>query len=132
LLLQAVIALAIVRGALRVFSFRVIARALGLREGRAAEIVDAATVERAERIGWVIRVAAAHVPWNTTCLMEALAAAGLLRVRGIGGTLSLGVAKGASPDDNLLAHAWLQCGDRVLTGESERDRFAELTSFALD
>ncbi len=131
LVAQATVTLGIAHVAVKTLPFRVLARVLGLVEGRAADMSDPGTMERAARIGWATRAAAARIPWNSTCLMQALAAAGLLRRHGIGGTLSLGVRKGESPDEAILAHAWLQYGDLVLTGEREREHFAELTSFAL-
>jgi hypothetical protein len=127
--LQAALSLVVARLALRVAPFRILIRVLGLREGRSADLRE--RNDRAELIGWGVRTAAARLPWQSTCLTQALAAACLLRRYGLTGTLSLGVGKGESPGEPILAHAWLQSGDLVLTGERERERFAELTSFVL-
>jgi hypothetical protein len=129
LLLQAAITLAAMRVAISVLPFRVIARMLGLERIRsrpAEQLGDA----RAAEIGWALRAAAAHVPWESTCLVQALAGAAMLRLRGIASTLTLGVRREAA-DRQLIAHAWLRCGDEILTGAEGRDRFVELTSFAV-
>ena len=47
------------------------------------------------------------------CLTQALAAQRILRQEGIDSTLRIGVAKDGQ---ELLAHAWLERGDRVLIG----------------
>lgn len=130
LLVCATVALAIMRVAVGVLPFRTITRALGLHEGRSAQEIDRTAQARAARIGWAVRSAAAHAPWRSTCLMQALAAAGLLRIWRIDATLYLGVGRDEASPDGLAAHAWLRCGGLVLTGEAGRVRFAELASFA--
>jgi hypothetical protein len=129
LLVQATIALAAMRIAIGTLPFRVIARLLGL------ELIRSLAVQgrgdpRAAEIGWALRAAAAHTPWESTCLIQALAGAALLRLRRIPSTLSLGVSREPA-DRQLIAHAWLRCGDEILTGAEGRDRFVELTSFAV-
>ncbi len=131
LLVCAALALAAMRLALLVLPFRVIATLLGLRRGEQSEQVDPASELRAEQIGRAVRSVAAHTPWPSTCLVQALAAAALLRVRGLEATLYLGVARDAGAPGELLAHAWLRCGGAVLTGAAEAERFHELVSFAV-
>jgi hypothetical protein len=63
--------------------------------------------------------------------VQALAAAALLRRRGTGATLYLGVAKTAGAPEGLSAHAWLRCGELVLTGAAERTLFTTIASFVL-
>jgi hypothetical protein len=130
MLVRATVALAIMRLA-ALLPFRTIAGAIGLLEGQAPDATDPADAEYAAQIGWAVRSAAAHAPWKSTCLMQALAAAALLRRREIGATLYLGVAKEAAEPGGMIAHAWLRCGALVLTGDSERERFTVLASFAL-
>jgi hypothetical protein len=131
LFVQAVTNLVLARLALRIAPFRVLVRVLGMRAGSSADTYLPGQRDRAELIGWAVRAASTRLPWHSTCLTEALAAAALLRSHGLPGTLSVGVGRGESRGDGMLVHAWLQCGDLVLTGAHERGRFAELTSFAL-
>ena len=75
---------------------------------------DLAVDSRAYRIGWAVRTMSRRTPWNSNCLAQAIAAKRMLRRRGTACTLYLGLAKDAH--DELAAHAWLRCGNRVLTG----------------
>jgi hypothetical protein len=130
LLLHATFVLAIARVAVAVVPFRVIARTLRLRHVGVPPPSDAACPPAARRTGWAIRTAAANTPWRSTCLMQALAGSMMLTRSGIESTLSLGVAKNAHAPDDLIAHAWLRCGETVLIGETEDGRFVELATFA--
>lgn len=128
-MVQAAIALAAMRAAVTVLPFRVTARLLGL-EQIGARTTDRRRDARAAEIGWALRATAAHTPWNNTCLVQALAGAAMLRQRRIPATLTLGVAR-ESATEHLIAHAWLRCGEEVLTGDAARDRFVELASFGI-
>jgi len=83
----------------------------------------------AGRIGWAVRAAAARTPWESACLVQALAAARTLERRHLASTLYLGAARPSDRPAGLQAHAWLRCGAVVLTGENERRNFPVLTSF---
>jgi hypothetical protein len=79
----------------------------------------------AQRVGWAVRAVAGRTPWTSTCLMQAVAGAALLRRRRIPAQVHFGVAKDPAQPDGLSAHAWLTCGGRVLTGDGpQRERFA--------
>jgi hypothetical protein len=129
LLIRAIVALTLTRAAVRLLPFRVIARVLGLRHGPSVQRTDAASAERALQIGLAVRAVAAHLPWQSSCLTQALAAAALLRLSGIGATLSFGVARVPTDREQVIAHAWLCSGELMLTGELGRHRFTEFTSF---
>lgn len=142
LFFQAAALLVVARLALRTTSFWTVLRWLGMQEARADAAKAPRDRQRTVLIGWAVRAAAARLPWHSTCLMEALAGAAMLRGHGLPGTLSLGVGRGTASDmavlgreaaseDSILAHAWLHCDGLVLTGEAERARYAELVSFAL-
>jgi hypothetical protein len=51
----------------------------------------------------------------------------MLDRRCIPSTLYLGVAR--DEKQNLIAHAWLQCGDVIITGKAEKDRFTTVSMF---
>ena len=65
-------------------------------------------------LSWAIAVAARHVPWRADCLIQAMAANRYLSRYGIRPEFFVGVDKEAG--GALLSHAWLKCGDRLLTG----------------
>jgi hypothetical protein len=109
--------------------FRTVLRAVRLRQGETPDTVDPATHARAYAAGWAVEAAASKLPWTSSCLVRALAAASLLRHRHINATLYLGVAREAGDSGAMRAHAWLRCGDLVLTGAAERALYTPIASF---
>ncbi len=67
------------------------------------------------------------VPWKCTCYVDAISAKQLLKRRKIVTTLYFGVGK----DDKkkLIAHAWLQCGDIIVTGGDCRHNYKEVSYY---
>ena len=78
----------------------------------------------AARISWAVETAGRIVPTGGNCLVRAIAGRAMLARRGVSSQIRLGVAKN-SPDI-LTAHAWLECGDRIVTGEGEHLGYAAL------
>jgi hypothetical protein len=78
----------------------------------------------ASRISWAVETAARNVPSGENCLVRAIAGRAMLARRGVSSRIRLGVAKNLS--DALLAHAWLECGDRIITGEGEHLNYAAM------
>ncbi len=70
-------------------------------------------------VSWAFRVLGGRIPWWSNCLTQAVAAKRLLTRRGIPSTLHLGVAEGGQ-ERSFEAHAWLEAGGRVITGQTER------------
>ena len=73
-----------------------------------------ASTADAQLIGWAIASAAARVPWRSDCLIQAMATASWLRELDNGWTLHIGVRRG--PAGLLEAHAWLDSGNTVISG----------------
>jgi hypothetical protein len=69
-----------------------------------------------------------YSPWRTKCFEQALAAKMMLKRRGFISTVSFGVYKD-NDSNKLNAHAWLQCGQQVLTGGNNLERYTVLSSF---
>ena len=67
-------------------------------------------------------------PWESKCLVRALTARFLLHRKDIFTTLYLGVGK----DENgvMVAHAWLRCGERYVTG-GDGSSYATVARFCL-
>jgi hypothetical protein len=79
--------------------------------GATQEQVDRQT---ASDVGWAVTRIAAPFPTAAMCLAQAMAARAMLRRRGIGSILHLGVAKSrAAPFE---AHAWLEAAGVEVTG----------------
>jgi hypothetical protein len=68
-----------------------------------------------------------YAPWSTRCLVDAVTAKILLRQKGIGSTLFLGVNK---ESNKMIAHAWLKCGEKFITGRKGYQKFVVVSSFA--
>lgn len=84
--------------------------------------------ELGRRLAWAVAVAGRYTPWQTRCLVRAVAGKMLLRRRGIPSTLYLGVARDS--DGELAAHAWLRCGGETLTGGRVAEDYAVIAKFA--
>ena len=84
-----------------------------------------AQIREAERVALLIEGAARRLPWQSTCLIKALAGWQLLRQQGLNARIQLGVQHHA--ETGLGAHAWLVLGDRVLLGGKEASGFSEIT-----
>ncbi len=87
-----------------------------------SEQLDAATA-----IGWAVVTAARYTPWNSNCLTQVLAAQYMLSKQHIAGVFFLGVKKDTS---QLEAHAWLQCDEHVLTGKTDHETYAIVSTFS--
>ena len=88
-------------------------------------------LETASGIGRAVRAAAARTPWDSSCLVQVLAAQRMLRARGIGGEVFIG-ADTADEQGNpgFSAHAWLLCGEAFVTGEAGHARYQPVMSFS--
>jgi hypothetical protein len=73
-----------------------------------------AGVQLLEEIKLAIARASVKSPWRTKCFEQALAARMMLKRRGIATVTYFGVLK--NNEDKIEAHAWLKCGEFVVTG----------------
>jgi hypothetical protein len=108
--------------------FRRIAAWLGTPGAQSPTTATAEETRIAEEIGWAVGVVGRRVPWDGRCLAQALAATGMLRRRGLEGTVSFGARSGESA--GFDAHAWLRLGSSVVTGGPDHERFRTFTTFA--
>jgi hypothetical protein len=111
-------------------SFRRFAAALG-RGGRESEF-DLSTDQQllAQDVEWAIAAISRRLFPRPTCLMQAAAAKRVLAGQGIPATLYFGVAPDAGNGRAINAHAWLRCGNRIVTGRAEARRYRPLAWFA--
>jgi hypothetical protein len=79
-----------------------------------------------DRISWAVATASRHLPWDCLCLAQAMAGKTMLRRRGISSTLYLGLAKDGT--SQVLGHAWLSCGERILTGQKGMEGFTVIAT----
>ena len=127
LLLETAVYLALARLAIVVVPFRRLAPWLGATMAESPR-AEPRIGELGWRLGWAVRIASRYVPWQTRCLVRAIAGKMLLKRRGIPSTLYLGLAK--EEDGQLAAHAWLRCGGRTLTGGRVGRKYTVIAKFA--
>ena len=77
-----------------------------------------------QRIGVAVRAAANNVPWRSDCFPQAIAAREMLKRRGCASIIHLGVDM--VDEENIAGHAWLTCGETVITGGEAMDRYSEV------
>jgi len=133
MLIQAWRLLGAMRFAILTTSFkRLVANLTVHREGMRQAPLNSGSLVTAHRIGWAVRTAARFTPWNSTCLVQVLAAQRMLQQRGIAGAFYLGADTGADEGKrpSLSAHAWLKCDDEFITGESGHERFTVVSTFS--
>lgn len=68
-----------------------------------------------------------YTPWKKTCFSKAFTAKILLSRYNISSTLYLGVGKNDS--NNLIAHAWLRCGDKIISGNEQMSKYTPVSFF---
>jgi len=79
---------------------------------------------RARRIGWIVQTTARYTPWPSTCFVQALTSAWLLKRFDIPFGLYFGVAKANSEERGYDAHAWVTSGPCPVVGGQGFDRFS--------
>lgn len=130
LLVEAFLLLGVAWLLVQTVPFRWLTATLGKTMHESATTLSATDLELAGLTGAAVRAAANHTPWPSVCLPQAVAAQWMLRRRRIAATLYLGVAKAPTATPGLAAHAWLRCGDQILTGAAGRQQYTVVTTFA--
>lgn len=102
---------------------------MGLVQGEQPGASESIPPCNTETISWAIRAAAARTPWESACLTQALTGMVMLSRRRINAILYLGVAKDESGSEALMAHAWLRCGESILTGAGNYDKFTVISTY---
>ena len=128
LLLQAIGWLAIARIMLAVFTFRRLSERLSERPAGAGSSARAEPdLGELKRISYAVSAAANNMPWRSDCFPQSIAARKMLHRRGYASIIHLGVERVGDAD--LAGHAWVTCGDTVVTGGADLDRYTELHRF---
>ena len=96
---------------------------LGILSEPDAHDSAAERLPEAELLGRSVTRAANALPWRPTCLPQALAVKRMLRRRGIGSELHLGVTSPALGQ----AHAWVTVGGEPVVGRAGLEQFVPLT-----
>jgi hypothetical protein len=88
--------------------------------------LTAAEMDAAARIAASIEALCTRAPVLGSCLPQAMAAAVMLRRRGIPCVAHFGVIPPRTGEDGLEAHVWLTAADIVVTGASIKSAYTEI------
>lgn len=114
LVLEAAIALIVVRAGLAVFGFARVRRGIDRVACRFSLQQTTPTSDAAPRVAWSIAAVTRRLPFRSTCLVESLAVDAMLRRRGVASEVRFGVRP---PDGGMLAaHAWVEHDGVVVFG----------------
>ena len=122
LLMRAVGWLAVARVMVLLISFKRLAARFSVSEDSTEREPDP---EFMSKVSWAVAAAANNVPWRSDCFPQTIAASKLLRTRGHESTIHLGVERAS--DNNIAGHAWLTCGETVVVGGENLERYTEFT-----
>jgi len=129
LLMEALCFLGLARLALLIFDFKMIAPHLGKRTEYTPPAREEKCLRReAGKVGWAVATMSRYTPWESKCLVQAMAAKIMLNRRKIRNTLYLGVAK--DEVGHMIAHAWVKCGGIPLTGAMSAEKFTVVSAFS--
>lgn len=126
-IIEAFFLMGLARMAILIFPFRYIASIIGNQMAESSYEVNDKSHLAAHEIGYIVQRLSSWTPWESKCLVKALAAQIMLKNRHIPTTLYLGIAKDGT--EKLLAHAWLRCGEIIVTGNKERSMFRPVAHF---
>ena len=91
-----------------------VAQSEAQRKNRAGNLwEEALRMRQAARIAQIVGKVCDKTPWESKCLVRALAAQRLLCRRGLSSTLYLGCGM---EEGKMVAHAWLRFGEMYVTG----------------
>lgn len=128
LFLEAFFASAYVKATLLFFPFKKVAGWLGSAHGADATELNAQQRALVRQIDFSIRLCQRYAPWPTECYTTSLTAKKMLRRRKIGSVLYFGFGK--DEHGKLKGHAWLKCGDMVVTGHCDFSQYQVHSSFS--
>ncbi len=106
-------------------SFKKIASWMGRLQVESAYDMQCSNVSR--KIEHAIRRASNYTMHESKCYDQALTAKALLGQSGLPATIYFGLAKDS--DSQLLAHAWVRCGERIISGKPDMERYTVVACF---
>jgi hypothetical protein len=89
--------------------------------------------ELASETGHMVQAVAEAMPFRALCLQQAIAVRRILRRRGVRATVCLGVNRDpacrAAPGQGTAAHAWVEVGSNVISGDGNLSNYAVVARF---
>ncbi|WP_310551275.1 lasso peptide biosynthesis B2 protein [Paenibacillus glufosinatiresistens] len=124
---EAFVRLALAR-VLILFKFAKVAPSLGERWMESDASLAPEQIPVVREIAKAVLVTGRYTPWESKCLVRAIACMKMLARRGIPSTLYLGTGK--DEQGRLIAHAWLRSGPYYVSGAEVMDRFVTVDKYA--
>ena len=103
-------------------------RAWGRENQESARTQSTEVYRQAARISRIVNKVCDKTPWESKCLVRALAAQRLLYLRGVPTTLYMGCGR---EEGRMVAHAWLRCGEIYVTG-GDGSGYTTVARFCMD
>lgn len=125
--IEALSSLLLIRILIAFVPFRYIAKRLGVEHAETLRSIGAPDA-LLDLLSTAVSRAARYAPWECKCLAQAIAAHRMLHHRGYLSTLYLGIAK--NEEGKIIAHAWLRCGERIITGKQGANRYTVVGTYA--
>jgi hypothetical protein len=88
---------------------------------------DLQDLDISKKIQHAIQRASNYTMHDSKCYDQALTAKALLGQSGLPATIYFGLAKDS--ENQLMAHAWVRCGERIVSGEPGMERFTVVACF---
>jgi hypothetical protein len=88
---------------------------------------DLQSMEKTTQIEHAVRRASRYTLHDSKCYDQALTAKALLGQCSLPATIYFGLAK--ESDNQLIAHAWVRCGNSIITGRAGVERFTVVACF---
>lgn len=126
--IKAYIYCGIARGVILFLPFNKLRKKMGSKGGESSEKESKEIYKVARNITWGVLEASKYTPWESKCLVQALTVQRMLKEKGISSTIYLGVKK--DENNKMLAHAWVRCGEYILTGGSNKHEYTVVAKFA--
>lgn len=105
-----------------------VAASLGHKREETHQEIPQQHVRTIKHITSAIAITSKYTPWDSQCLVRAIAGMRMLQRRRIPATLYLGTAR--DEDGSLIAHAWLRSGPLYISGADVMKDFTVVETFA--
>lgn len=128
MLIEAFMLSGVIRFTMNYLPFKYLKGMMGIPKTESSYNVPSGYYHEARQIRMIVLLACKYTPWESKCLVRAMLVQYFLKRKKISTTLYLGVNK----DDlkNMKAHAWLRCGEMIVTGEHEKAHYIQVASFS--
>lgn len=118
----------IIRLSILAIPFKRLRNHLGVHNVESPYQISSGEYEAVKKVSWAIKRVYRYTPWESKCLVQAMTAQKMLERRNICSTIYLGVNRDDS--NTMTAHAWLRCGEIIVTGGYGKLMYKGVTKFS--